>query len=498
MVQAKSKGFQAGVKDYRLTYYTPDYTPKDTDLLACFRVTPQPGVPPEEAGAAVAAESSTGTWTTVWTDNLTDLDRYKGRCYDIEPVPNEDNQFFCFVAYPLDLFEEGSVTNILTSIVGNVFGFKALRGLRLEDIRFPVALIKTFQGPPHGITVERDKLNKYGRPLLGCTIKPKLGLSAKNYGRAVYECLRGGLDFTKDDENINSQPFMRWRDRFLFVQEAIVKSQAETNEVKGHYLNVTAPTCEQMMQRAEFAAEIKTPIIMHDYLTGGFTANTTLAKFCRDKGLLLHIHRAMHAVIDRQKNHGIHFRVLAKCLRLSGGDHLHSGTVVGKLEGERGITMGFVDLMREDYVEEDRARGIFFTQDYASLPGVMPVASGGIHVWHMPALVEIFGDDSCLQFGGGTLGHPWGNAPVPPLTVWLWKLVSKLVTKDAPWPAKVTTLSGKLAVGVLNWLPLANSGKKLNSSSRLWIPSNTALQKVVSSYRWKIMPGTCPKSASSG
>uniref|UniRef100_A0A0E0DZ03 Ribulose bisphosphate carboxylase large subunit C-terminal domain-containing protein n=1 Tax=Oryza meridionalis TaxID=40149 RepID=A0A0E0DZ03_9ORYZ len=43
--------------------------------------------------------------------------------------------------------------------------------------------------------------------------------------------------------------------------------------------------------------------------------------------------------------------------------------------------------------------------------GVIPVASGGIHVWHMPALTEIFGDDSVLQFGGGTLGHPWGNAP---------------------------------------------------------------------------------------
>ena len=165
-------------------------------------------------------------------------------------------------------------------------------------------------------------------------------MSAKNYGRAVYECLRGGLDFTKDDENINSQPFMRWRDRFLFVQEAIEKAQAETNEVKGHYLNVTAATAEEALHRAQFAAEIKTPIIMHDFITGGFTVNTSLAKFCRDNGLLLHIHRAMHAVIDRQKNHGIHFRVLAKCLRLSGGDHLHSGTVVGKLEGERGITMG--------------------------------------------------------------------------------------------------------------------------------------------------------------
>jgi ribulose-bisphosphate carboxylase large chain len=208
-------------------------------------------VPAEEAGAAVAAESSTGTWTTVWTDGLTSLDRYKGRCYDIEPVPGEDNQYIAYIAYPVDLFEEGSMTNLFTSIVGNVFGFKALRRLRLEDLRISPAYVKTFQGPPHGIQVERDKLNKYGRSLLGCTIKPKLGLSAKNYGRACYECLRGGLDFTKDDENVNSQPFMRWRDRFLFVAEAIFKSQQETNEVKGHYLNATAGSCEEIMKHAQ-------------------------------------------------------------------------------------------------------------------------------------------------------------------------------------------------------------------------------------------------------
>ena len=54
-----SAGFKAGVQDYRLTYYTPDYQLKETDVLAAFRMTPQPGVPPEEAGAAVAAESAT-------------------------------------------------------------------------------------------------------------------------------------------------------------------------------------------------------------------------------------------------------------------------------------------------------------------------------------------------------------------------------------------------------------------------------------------------------
>ncbi len=402
--------FDAGVKDYAVTYWDPDYEPADTDLLACFKVVAQEGVPREEAAAAVAAESSTGTWTTVWTDLLTDLDHYKGRAYRIEPVPGDDTAFYAFIAYPLDLFEEGSVVNVITSLAGNVFGFKAVRSLRLEDIRFPLAYVLTCGGPPNGMIVERDKLDKYGRPLLGATIKPKLGLSAKNYGRAVYEVLRGGNDFTKDDENITSQPFMRWRDRFSFVAEAVKQAQAETGEIKGHYLNVTAGTVEEMFKRAEFAKELDMPIIMHDFLTAGFTANTSLANWCRDNGMLLHIHRALHAVLDRNPFHGIHFRVLTKMLRLSGGDHLHSGTVVGKLEGAREATLGWIDLMRESYVPEDRSRGIFFDQDFGPMPGMFPVASGGIHVWHIPALVTIFGDDSVLQFGGGTLGHPWGNA----------------------------------------------------------------------------------------
>ena len=402
--------FQAGVKEYRTTYWDPGYRPADTDILAAFRVTPQPGVPMEEAAAAVAAESSTGTWTTVWTDLLTDLNRYQARAYATEPVPGREDQCIAYVAYPLDLFEEGSIANLTSSIVGNVFGFKALRALRLEDLRIPIAYAKTFQGPPHGIRVERDKLDKYGRPLLGCTIKPKLGLSARNYGRAVYEALRGGLDFTKDDENINSQPFMRWRDRFSFVMDSVRQAEEETGERKGHYLNVTAPTFEDMIERAEFAKELGSPIIMVDFLTVGFTAHTSLSKWCRRNGLLLHCHRAMHAVIDRQKDHGIHWRVLAKWLRMAGGDHLHNGTVVGKLEGDRGTISGVNDLLREDFIPADRSRGIYFDQAWASLPAVFPVASGGIHVWHMPDLVDVFGDDAVFQFGGGTLGHPWGNA----------------------------------------------------------------------------------------
>uniref|UniRef100_UPI0021D69F17 RubisCO large subunit n=1 Tax=synthetic construct TaxID=32630 RepID=UPI0021D69F17 len=394
--------YEAGVRPYRETYYDPDYEPKDTDLLCAFRITPKPGVPMEEAAAAVAAESSTGTWTEVWSNQLTDLERYKARCYRIEGD-------VAYIAYPLDLFEEGSIVNIMSSIVGNVFGFKAVQALRLEDMRIPVAYLKTFPGPPTGIEVERDRLNVYGRPLLGGTIKPKLGLSAKEYARVVYECLRGGLDTTKDDENLNSQPFNRWRDRFLYVMEAVRKAEAETGERKGHWLNVTAGSTEEMLKRAEFAAELGSRYIMVDFLTAGFAAFASVRRRAEELGLMLHCHRAMHAVFDRQPNHGIHFRVLAKWLRMVGGDHVHTGTVVGKLEGDRAETLGIADLLREDYVPADPGRGLFFDQDWAGLKPVFPVASGGIHVWHVPDLVSIFGNDAFFLFGGGTHGHPRGS-----------------------------------------------------------------------------------------
>ena len=403
------KTYSAGVKEYRETYWMPDYTPKDTDILACFKITPQPGVPREEAAAAVAAESSTGTWTTVWTDLLTDLDYYKGRAYAIEDVPGDDTCFYAFIAYPIDLFEEGSVVNVFTSLVGNVFGFKAIRALRLEDVRFPIAYVMTCNGPPNGIQVERDKMNKYGRPLLGCTIKPKLGLSAKNYGRAVYECLRGGLDFTKDDENVNSQPFMRWRNRFEFVAEAIHKAERETGERKGHYLNVTAPTPEDMYERAEFAKELGSVIVMID-LVIGYTAIQSMAKWARRNDMILHLHRAGHGTYTRQKAHGVSFRVIAKWMRMAGVDHIHAGTVVGKLEGDPHTTRGFYDTLLNEVTEQRLENGIFFEQPWASLNKCMPVASGGIHAGQMHQLLHLLGEDVVLQFGGGTIGHPMGIA----------------------------------------------------------------------------------------
>jgi len=397
--------FKAGVKPYKESgYINFDFVPDpDRYVLTAFKIVPAADTDIVEVAAAVAAESSTGTWTEVWSKALTNLAEYNAIVYRIEGD-------IAYIAYPVVLFEEGSIVNVMSSIIGNVFGMKAVKTLKLLDIAFPAAYMTTFPGPNNGIEIVRDKMQIYQRPLLGGTVKPKLGLSAKAYATIVYESLLGGLDTTKDDENVNSQPFNRWRDRLFFVAEAVHRAEADTGLRKAHFFNVTAGSCEDSLERLHAAADAGMRYIMYDFLTGGFAAFETVRRAAEKRGLMIHVHRAMHAVIDRHPDHGVHFRVLAKWGRMHGADNLHTGTVVGKLEGKRAETIAIANMLRERRLTQaDPANGILFDQAWMQMKSTFPVASGGIHILHVPELVAMFGLDAFFLFGGGTHGHPRGS-----------------------------------------------------------------------------------------
>ena len=162
-----------------------------------------------------------------------------------------------------------------------------------------------------------------------------------------------------------------------------------------------------MYERAEFARELGSVIVMID-LVIGYTAIQSMAKWARKNDMILHLHRAGNSTYSRQKNHGMNFRVICKWMRMAGVDHLHAGTVVGKLEGDPLAVKGFYDTLREPQTPMRLENGLFFEQDWASMRRVMPVASGGIHAGQMHQLLHYLGEDVVLQFGGGTIGHPQG------------------------------------------------------------------------------------------
>ncbi len=89
---------------------------------------------------------------------------------------------------------------------------------------------------------------------------------------------------------------------------------------------------------------------------------------------------------------------------------------MGKLEGDPNMIAGYDGTLRYDFVPVNTQNGISLDRSWQSMPGVMPVASGGIHAGQMHQLLQYLGEDVVLQFGGGSIGHPMGIERAPSAT----------------------------------------------------------------------------------
>ena len=358
------------------------HKPKETDIICTFYVEPE-DITMKEAAGGVAAESSVGTWTELTTAKPY-VEKLAATVFSIEGNTAK-------IAYPSELFEAGNMPNILSSVAGNVFGLRALRNLRLNDIDFPEKLLEDFRGPKYGIKGIRKLLKVYDRPLVGTIIKPKLGLKTADHARVAYKAWLGGCDIVKDDENLSSQKFNPIEERLTETLEGRDKAEDETGEKKIYMVNITAETNE-MTKRAELVFNQGGEYVMVDILTCGFSALQTL----RDQNfdLVIHAHRAGHATFTKNPRHGISMRVISKVARIIGVDQLHVGTVVGKMFETK-----------EEVADNCEA----LKMDMGELKPVLPVASGGLHPKLVPALMEFFGKDFVIQAGGGIHGHTDGT-----------------------------------------------------------------------------------------
>jgi len=358
------------------------YKPKTTNVICDFYVEPE-GISLTEAAGGVAAESSVGTWTELTTIKPY-VEKLAARVFSI-------NGNTIRVAYPIELFEHGNMPNILSSVAGNVFGLRALKNLRLNDVHLPRELVRSFKGPKYGVDGIRRLLNVQDRPLVGTIIKPKLGLKTEDHAKVAYDAWAGGCDIVKDDENLSSQSFNPFDDRVVATLEMRDRAEEETGEKKVYMPNITSET-KEMLKRAQFVKDHGGRYLMIDILTCGFSALQTVRE--QDFGLVIHAHRAGHAAFTKNPKHGISMRVIAKTARIIGVDQLHVGTVVGKMSETREEVSENCDALRTELYGVRR---------------VLPVASGGLHPGLVPALMNFFGKDFVIQAGGGIHGHSEGT-----------------------------------------------------------------------------------------
>ncbi len=370
------------------------YKPKRSDLICLFRIEPNK-ISLKEAAATVALESSIGTWSELSTEK----DYMKKLAAKVFSIKGQAVK----IAYPVGLFEKGNAPNILSSIAGNIFGMKAVKNLRLEDIKIPKEILNSFKGPKYGIKGIRKMMKIKTRPLLGTIIKPKLGLKTRDHARVAYDAWINGIDVTKDDENLSSQSFNKFEQRLARTLEKANQAEEQTGEKKAYLINVTAET-KEMMQRAQLVEDLGGKYVMIDMVTTGFSALQTLRQ--ADFKLAIHAHRAMHAAFTRNEKHGISMMVLADMARLIGVDQLHIGTAVGKLEGDLELVSQLNEEIERKIVKETKMR---LAQDWGKIKSVLSVSSGGLHPGHIPFLVKNLGNDLVLQFGGGLHGHKLGT-----------------------------------------------------------------------------------------
>jgi len=384
--------------DWYMDFVDLGYEPARNELKALFYCEPAEGISREEAAGRVASESSTGTWTTLYS--------LPKRMKDLQATVYDIDGNYARIAYPLDLWEKGNAAQLQSGIAGNIFGMKALRNLRLIDVSFPREYLDGFKGPHFGMEGIRKMMRVSGRPLTGAVPKPKVGFNAREHAEVGYETWMGGFDFVKDDENLTSQTFNRFEDRVTEMTRLRDKAEQETGEVKSAYLNITADIAT-MQERARMLAEHNWNFAMIDVVVAGTSAVQTMRDYCSDLGLAIHAHRAMHAAFSRNRKHGITMQFLAKLMRLIGVSQIHTGTAVGKLTGSKREVALLANVLRDRKVKA--VSHILVEQDWGTIRSAFPVSSGGLHPGLVPDVLDIYGKELVLLVSGGIHGHPKGT-----------------------------------------------------------------------------------------
>jgi ribulose 1,5-bisphosphate carboxylase large subunit-like protein len=319
------------------------------------------------------------------------------------------------LAFPLENFdlERNAFASLwLTLVGGATHALLDYEASRLLDFEIPDAAKAAFPGPGFSTAGIRELLgvgpdDRYrGRPardagrdarrtdslLLGTIVKPTAGLTPDEVARICYEGAVGGLRFIKDDEKMMNCAYCPLAERVDRVMEALRRARDKTGQVCLYAPHITAGP-EKLLEDARIAIEHGANAIMVNVFAAGFHALERLARH-PEINVPLYAHCGGKEALGRAPNQGVAPEVVAKFIRLMGGDLARVGARGGYLVGNSD--------------EELRSLHAAYTQPWGQVPPTMPAISGGLKPANLATNLDMFGTDVFYLAGTGVTKHPGG------------------------------------------------------------------------------------------
>lgn len=297
------------------------------------------------------------------------------------------------LSWPLDNIG-ASLPNLVTAIAGNLWELRQLTGLRLLDLRLPLAFASAYPGPKFGVAGTRELTGVSDRPLIGTIIKPSIGLSPTETANLVGTLCKAGIDFIKDDELQSDGAYCPFDERVRAVMRVVDDHADRTGKKVMIAFNVTGEI-DQMRRRHDLVLSEGGTCVMASVNSVGLAGMVELGRHTQ---LPVHAHRNGWGALSRHPALGWDYTAWHKIWRLAGADHMHVNGIGNKFSETD-----------DSVVTSAKAT---LTPMFAHKPCIaMPVfSSGQSPAQAAPTWRALGSTDLIFAAGGGILAHPHGAA----------------------------------------------------------------------------------------
>ena len=346
--------------------------------------------------ALMALEGSTGSWIQMPGETPELVARHGAKVVHAFEVPDYEfkkpdgvRTFVVELAFPIVNFGH-QIPMLLNTIIG-VLSFMA--HIKLVDLEFPEAFLRSFPGPQFGIEKMRQYLGVYNRPLCGGIIKPCVGLKPQDAAEIFYKMAVAGVDLVKDDEKMANTSYSSVSDRVNACMAAAARAYEQTGK-KIYYAANINDTPDRMLDNARAVQDAGGNLLMLSPLTCGYASLQKIAESA-DVHLPIMAHPDFVGAVSKSENLGISSHIsLGKIPRICGVDISDFATPYGSAPNTR-----------EKFLSIHHAL-------HSPMNNILPVWSqvgGAMNPGQVKAVMDDLGNDIILAAGGGVHAHPMGT-----------------------------------------------------------------------------------------